>query len=300
MLLCGDVNNKELSEKIAEQTSLEIFYPDVKIFTDGERRVRFTKDVLDKTVIVVKSHGIPTDSSILENLFLLDGLKRSGATKLIGVISYLGYMRADHMFRTGESVPLEIVIKSLETNHLDEIILIDPHSIKIPELFKIPVTTLSAIPIFAEKIKEIIGVVRRDYTIVSPDMGGIRRLDLLSDELGGANKVIINKDRDLETGAISVGISEGKVKGICFIVDDIISSGKTITDSVDVLLKNGASEVYVMATHPVFSPGADNLLSNSKAKKVFVTDTIEISNNNRFENLEVLSVAKIISSSIRL
>lgn len=298
MIICGDVANKGLSEKLAKQTGLELFYPDVKVFADGERRVRFEKEVLDETVLVVKSHGIPTDSNVLETLFLLDALKRSGATKLIGIISYLGYMRADHMFRTGEAVPLEVVIGLLESNHLDEIVIIDPHSIKIPELFKITVHNLSAITVFAKKIKELQGN-NREISIVSPDMGGIRRLDLLSEELGGVNKVIINKDRDLETGSITVRISEGEIKGTCFIVDDIISTGKTIADSVDVLLENGAQEVYIMATHPVFAPGAVELLKNSKAKKVYVTDTIEVSAEDKFENLEVLSVAGLISSSLK-
>ena len=298
MVICGDVANKGLSENLAKLTGFELFYPDVKVFADGEKRVRFEKEVLDETVLVVKSHGIPTDSNVLETLFLLDALKRSGATKLIGIISYLGYMRADHMFRTGEAVPLEVVIGLLESNHLDEIVIIDPHSIKIPELFKITVHNLSAIHVFAKKIKELQGN-NGEISIVSPDMGGIRRLDLLSEELGGVNKVIINKDRDLETGSITVRISEGEIKGTCFIVDDIISTGKTIVDSVDVLLENGAEEVYIMATHPVFAPGASKLLKNSKAKKVYVTDTIEVSEEDKFENLEVLSVADLISQVVK-
>ncbi len=297
MIVCGDILNRGLSEKLAKQTGLELFYPDIKVFADGERRVRFEKEVLDETVLVIKSHGIPTDSNILENLFLLDALKRSGATKLIGVIPYLGYMRADHMFRTGEAVPLEVVIAALQTNHLDEIIIIDPHSIKIPELFKIPVHNLSAIPIFAKKIKELQSN-NGEISIVSPDMGGIRRLDLLSEELGGVNKVIINKDRDLESGSINVRISEGEVRGTCFVVDDMISTGKTIVDSVDVLLESGAEEVYIMATHPVFAPGAADLLKKSKAKKVFVTDSIEVPKEKNFEKLGVLSIADLVAREI--
>lgn len=299
MLLVGDSSNKSLSEKLAKELSVDLFYPDVKIFADGERRVRFEKNVLDETVLVLKSHGRPTDSNILENLFLLDALKRSGATKLIGIIPYLGYMRADHMFRMGEAVPLEVVISALEKNHLDEILIVDPHSIKIPELFKIPVTNLSAIPVFAQKIKEILGATRRDFTIASPDMGGIRRLELLSEELGGVNQVILNKDRDLETGKISVRVHEGKVEGTCFIIDDIISTGKTICDAVDVLLKNGAEEAYIMATHAVFAPGSAKLLSNSSAKKVFVTDSIGIPEENTFEKLEVLSISDLIAGGLQ-
>ncbi len=299
MLLVGDPSNKGLSEKLAKKLSVEFFYPNVKVFADGEKRVRFENKVLDETILVVKSHGIPTDSNILENLFLLDALKRSGATKLIGIIPYLGYMRADHMFRMGEAVPLEVVISALEKNHLDEIVIVDPHSIKIPELFKIPVRNLSAIPLFAKKIKEIAGVTpSQNFTIVSPDMGGIRRLELLSEELNAPNMVVLNKDRDLETGSITVQIHEGEVKGACFIVDDIISTGKTIIDGINVLFKNGAEDVYIMATHPVFAPGAKELLEKSRVKRVFVTDTIEVTKQNMFEKLEVLSIADLIAEAI--
>ncbi len=130
--------------------------------------------------------------------------------------------------------------------------------------------------------------------------GGGRRLKLLEEMLGGGiNQVVINKDRNYESGEIRVAEYEGKIQGKCFIIDDIISTGKTIVQAVDTLVQGGALETYVFATHPVFSENASKLLKNSKAEKIFVTDSIPVSPKKQFEKLEVLSIADLIAKEIQ-
>ncbi|HVZ66723.1 MAG TPA: ribose-phosphate pyrophosphokinase [Patescibacteria group bacterium] len=297
MILVGDLNNPELSEKLSKELNVELIYPDKHIFPDGEMRVRILKEVVDQEVIVLKSHINPVDSSVMETCFLIDVLKRNGAGLVTGIIPYLGYMRADHMFRTGEGVPLEVVISMLENAGLAKAVLVDPHSIRIPELFHVPVVNLSALSVFADKIKAM-NLREGSYTLVTPDMGGIRRIEILSKLLNGAPYATIEKNRDLETGSVEAAKVQGEIKETCFIVDDMISSGGTIIKGLKALQDQGAKNMYVMATHAVFSDNAPALLETSKAKGVFVTDSIPVPPNKKFKKLEIISIAKLLASSL--
>ncbi len=299
MVIVGDSSNKNLSENIASKLGVDVVYPEITVFPDTEQRVRIPKEVSGQRVYLLKSITPPVDSAVMQLTFLVDALIKSGADKVVGVIPYIPYMRADHIFRTGEAVPLEIVINMIQDSHLNEIIIVDPHSIKIPEMFNIPVHDLTALPLFADKIKEVESN-SKNITIVSPDMGGIRRLKILDELLGGnINQVVINKDRNYESGEVKVAEYEGKIQGKCFIIDDIISTGKTVVQAIDTLDQDGTQAVYVFATHPVFSENASELLSKSKAEKIFVTDSIPVPPEKRFAKLEVLSIAELIAAEIK-
>src|SRR3990172_9245460 len=157
MILVGDSSNKDLSESIASNFGIKPVYPEITVFPDTEQRVRIPEEISGQRVYLLKSITPPVDSAVMQLTFLVDALNKNGADKVIGIIPYIPYMRADHMFRTGEAVPLEVVISMIQDSKLNEIIMVDPHSIKIPEMFKIPVHDLSALPMFAQKIKEIVG-----------------------------------------------------------------------------------------------------------------------------------------------
>lgn len=299
MVLFGDEKNKSLSEGLAAALSTSLFYPDITVFPDGERRVRINENVVEKDVVFVKTSSITPnfDSFILETAFLIDSIKRSGADTVTGIIPYLPYSRADHVFRSGEAVPLEVVIHAFEKAGLTKIAFVDPHTIKMQEMFSIEVSNLSALSIFAEKIKEI-GYDPTNSVIVSPDMGGLRRMELLSNMLNNLPFTSIEKDRDYDTGEIKASGIHGEVKKKCFIVDDIISSGRTIVQAVDKLSEQGAEDIYIFATHPILSENAVRLLKGSKAKKIFVTDALPIPEEKTFDKMEVLSLAKLISKNL--
>lgn len=299
MLLVGDLNNRSLSDSLGKELGLDVIYPDKHIFDDGEMRMRIEVPVLDEDVFILKSTSQPVNDNFLELLFTIDALKRSGAHKVTVVIPYLGYSRADHVFREGEAVPLEVIIKSLEANGLDEVILIDPHTIRMSEMFKIPHRMESALPVFAETISEL-GLPPEKISIVSPDMGGIRRVRQLSEMIFGSTYAAINKDRDLESGSIeSTHVGEGEVREICIVTDDIISTGDTMVKAVELCLKEGAKVVYIFATQPVFAHDAHEKLKNCRAERVYVTDAIEVTEEKRFENLEILSLAPQIAKLIK-
>jgi len=173
MLIFSGSSNKSLAKKIAIATDSKIGNLEIHAFPDNENRVRVEEDVLDQDVLVVQSTGITPNLYYMELFLILDSLKRSGARDITLVIPYLGYQRQDHIFRSGEAVSLQVIISILENLGVTKFISFEFHSVKIPEFFKSEVIELSAIPLFADKIKEMN---LEDYVLVSPDMGGIARV----------------------------------------------------------------------------------------------------------------------------
>jgi ribose-phosphate pyrophosphokinase len=291
-------SNILLAGKIAKKLKIELSRLEIHIFPDEEKRIRVIDKVLGEDVVLVQSTSINADKNYMELFFTIDALKRSGAKKVTAVVSYIGYAKQDHIFRTGEAVSMEVIINILEALGVDKLIVFDLHSSRIPELFKIPVLHLSALPIFAKTIKEKHWD-GDETVIVSPDRGGIRRVKILCGLLNNMPYIAIEKNRDLKSGKISMEEIKEVTKKRAIIVDDMISTGATIVKAAYLLSKKGAKEIFVFATHPVFSGNAPKLLQESRVEKVFVTDTIDVSKNKLFPKLEVLSVAEIIAKSIQ-
>ncbi|MBF8250221.1 MAG: Pribosyltran protein [Candidatus Levybacteria bacterium] len=287
-------SNRSLAEKIAQKLGLNLSSLEIYVFPDGEKRVRVLEKVVDEDCVVVQPTSPEPDKSYMELFFIVDALRRSGASRIRAVIPYLGYQRQDHVFRDGEAVSLEVIATLLKWGGVDEVIAFDLHSIKIPEIFKIKLNHLSALPIFAKEVKKM----GKNTVLISPDSGGIRRIKLLSGMLGNMPFAVIRKDRDLATGKVTMSGIEGKVKENAVIVDDMISTGGTIAAASDLLRKKGVKNIYVFATHAVFSDQAPSILDKSSLKKVFVTDTINIPETKRFKKLEILSVAGEIATSL--
>lgn len=318
MKIFSGSSNPQLAEKVAEELKTKVSLLEIHIFPDGEKRIMLQEDVVDKDTVVVQSCSTLADSNYMELFFIIDALKRSGAKSVTAVVPYLGYQRQDHVFRLGEAVSLDVIIKTLEALKLDKLITFDLHSIKIPELFHFPVIHLSALELFAQRIKEIGENQRLDQhksaILVSPDMGGIRRIKILSEMMGprlpsphgeatGGQVpfATLEKDRNLETGKVQIKASEGlKHQKRAIIVDDMISSAGTIAVAADYLEGRGVEEIFVFATHPVFSENASNVLNNLKiVKKVFVTDSVYVSESKQFEKLQVISIAKMIADELQ-
>lgn len=298
MKIFSGSSNKPLAEKTAKELDVEVSLLEISVFPDRERRIRVVNSVVDEKTVVFQPTSTPPDQNYMELFFIADALKRSGASTVTAVIPYLGYERQDHVFRDGEAVSLEVIIKTLERIGVDKLVAFDLHSVKVPELFTIPVLHLSALDLFAQKIKEL--GLTKNSVLVSPDMGGIRRIKMLSESLGNMPYATVEKNRNLETGDISDSSMEGNVNGkTAIIVDDMISTGRTIVAAEKILLKNGVKKVLVFATHAVFSANATELLQNLKAEKVFVTDTIFIPKEKYFDKLEVISVSSIIAQGLR-
>ncbi len=298
MKIFSGTSNRPLAEKIAGNLGLKLSSLEVFVFPDGEKRIRILDKVLREDVVVVQPTSSPTDENYMQMFFIVDALKRSGAKSITAIIPYFGYQRQDHMFRIGEAVSVGVVAKILEAVGVNKLIAVDLHSIKIEEAFNISVIHLSALSIFAKFIKEK-GWNNKSSTLVSPDKGGIRRIKILSKMLNNMQYVTIEKNRDLESGKVSADKINGQIGERVVIVDDMISSGGTIALAAKILKEKGAKEIYVFATHPVFSDKAPKLLQESEVKKVYVTDTILVPEEERFPKLEILSISSLIAENIK-
>lgn len=304
MKIFSGTANQKLGEKIARELKLPLSLPEKFVFPDGEERIRILERVVDEEIILVQPLSPPVNENLIELCFIVDALKRSGAKKVFAVISYLGYQRQDRVFRGGEAVSLMVIIKILESVGIDKILTFDLHSIKIPQFFKIPVVHLSALSLFAQKIKEIFET-DYDLVLVSPDMGGVRRVKIFSRMLNDLSWAAIEKERDLATGAVKVekinlgpGLRSLKNK-TAVIIDDMVSGGGTGVKAAELLKKEGVEKIFVFVTHPVFSQNAPVLLQAAPIEKIYVTDTILISKDKQFPKLEILSVAEIITKEIK-
>ena len=314
MKLFSGSSNRPLAEAIAEAITTKVSPIETMIFPDGERRVKLNTKVIEEDTVVIQSTNTPVDQNYIELFFIIDALKRAGAKSVTAVIPYLGYQRQDHIFRDGEVVSLDVMIRFLESLKVDKVIALDLHSIKIPELFHIPVTHLSALPLFAERIqsKAFNTLVDsdnpddflKDTILVSPDMGGLRRIEQMSKLLDDIPWIATVKDRDLRTGDITIKQFEGPLSTAdlpgkrALILDDMISSGNTVVQSVQLLKDNGVVSCDVFATHAVFSEEAPELLQESSIDRVYVTDTVFIPEEKYFPKLHVLSVAEMISKEL--
>ncbi|OGH11325.1 MAG: hypothetical protein A3B38_00670 [Candidatus Levybacteria bacterium RIFCSPLOWO2_01_FULL_36_13] len=296
-IFCGKAG-KNLGTKVAKKLNLTLSPVEIFVFPDLEKRIRIVENVVNEDCVIIQSASIPPDENYMELFIMIDALKRSGAASIKAVIPYLGYQRQDHIFRDGEAVSLEVIAKILTTLGMGKLITFDLHSIKIPELFSVPVEHLSALPLFAENIKQ--NFENKDFVLVSPDMGGIRRIKEISELLENATFATIEKNRDLGNGEIEDKGLNGNVRGkVAIIVDDMISTGKTLVEGAELLINEGASKVYAYATHPVFARHSDKLLQHSKIERIVVTDTIDIPAYSEFAKLEVLSVADITAKALK-
>lgn len=306
MKIFSGSSNGPLAEKIAEGLRLTLSPLEIHIFPDGEKRVRVVDEVVDENCIVVQSTPPNVNENYIELFFIVDALKRSGAKSVTAVIPYLGYQRQDHVFREGEAVSIEVMVKTLQASGADKIITFDLHSIKIPQFFSIPIAHLSALPLFAEKIRAISeggALSGASPILISPDMGGIRRIKLLSELLGDMPYASIEKDRNLKTGAIrikNIHVAPNiQLKGrFAFIVDDMIASGGTIDKAVNFLKKKGIAKIWIFATHAVFAENAKIILKKIKAEKIYVTNSVFVPKEKQFPKLQILSIARIIIENL--
>ncbi|MEK7605716.1 MAG: ribose-phosphate pyrophosphokinase [Patescibacteria group bacterium] len=297
MKLFSGSSNRPLAEKIAIELKTKVSPSEIFVFPDGERRIQIQDTVVDEDVVIIQPTTPPAEIHYFELFFLADAAKRSGAKSVTAVVPYLGYQRQDHVFRDGEAVSLEVIVNTMQSVSIDKVISFDLHTIKIPEVFSIPMLHLSALPLFAREIQKQ-GWGGLDTVLVSPDMGGIRRIKIISEMLKDMPYVTIEKNRDLATGHVEMEEIRGEITHRVVIVDDMISSGGTIVKAAQALRAKGAKEVYVFVTHPVFSSDAPKILQDSAVDKVYVTDSVFVPKERQFPKLRILSLAPVIAGAL--
>ena len=297
LLLLSGRSHPELTDEIAACLGVEPTPTTLFDFANGEIFVRFLESVRGCDAFVLQSHTAPINHWIMEQLIMVDALKRASAKRITVVAPFFGYARQDKKSRGREPISARLIADLFLTAGADRIMAVDLHTAQIQGFFDGPVDHLFALPILASYIEDKLDTSR--VTVVAPDAGRVRVCERWTDRLG-CPLAIIHKRRDPDV-ANQVKVLEvvGQVEGrTCIIVDDMIDTGSTIVNAVDALFNQGAAQVIVTATHGVLSGPAVDLLKNSKISEVIVTNTLPILNEKRFDKLTVLSIAPLIARAI--
>ncbi|MDX2026869.1 ribose-phosphate diphosphokinase [Microcella sp.] len=286
-----------LAHEVADYLQTDVVHTDARTFANGEIYARYDESVRGCDAFVIQSHAAPINEALMEQLIMVDALKRASAKRITVVAPFYPYARQDKKGRGREPISARLVADLYKAAGADRIMSVDLHAAQIQGFFDGPVDHLFAMPVLLEHFHKLLDP--STLTVVSPDMGRVRVADIWSDKLG-APLAIIHKRRDPRVpNQVSVHDIVGEVEGrVCLIVDDMIDTGRTIVKAAEALKKNGATAVVVAATHAVFSDPAFEILQDVAVDQVVVTDTLPVPEDKRWDRLTVLSIAPLIARAI--
>jgi ribose-phosphate pyrophosphokinase len=298
LMVMGGRAYPELAAEIAESLGIGLTPTTALDFANGEIYVRYQESVRGADTFVIQSHAAPINQWIMEQLLMVDALKRASAKRITVVMPFYGYSRQDKKHKGREPISARLMADLFRAAGAHRLISVDLHTSQIQGFFDGPVDHLFALPLLTRYVGNRVD--RDRLTVVSPDAGRVRVADMWTDRLG-CPLAIVHKRRDPNVpNQVTVHEVVGDVAGrVCVLVDDMIDTAGTITHAADTLFDQGAAEVLVAATHPILSGPAVDRLKNSRISEVVVTNTLPIEEERRFDKLTVLSIAPLIARAIR-
>lgn len=299
LVLISGRAHPQLADDVARELGVELVPTTAYDFANGEIYVRFGESVRGADAFVLQSHTSPINQWIMEQLIMVDALKRASAKTITVILPFYGYSRQDKKHRGREPISARLMADLFKTAGADRLMSVDMHSAQTQGFFDGPVDHLWAMPLLVDYVRTRVDPT--NVAVVSPDAGRIRVAEQWAAKLGGCPLAFIHKTRDITrpNRAVAnrvVGDVEGRT---AILTDDLIDTGGTIAEAVRVCLAAGAKDVIVAATHGVLSPPAAQRLSGSGAREVVVTDTLPIDEEHRFDKLTVLSIAPLLARAIR-
>ncbi|ONK13765.1 ribose-phosphate diphosphokinase [Streptomyces sp. MP131-18] len=297
MLFSGRAH-PELAQEVAGELGVGLVPTKAQDFANGEIYVRFQESVRGADCFLMQSHTAPINKWIMEQLIMIDALKRASARSISVIIPFYGYARQDKKHRGREPISARLMADMLKTAGADRIITMDLHADQVQGYFDGPVDHLFALPLLTEYIAGRVD--RQKLTVVSPDAGRVRVADRWADRLA-APLAIVHKRRDPDVAnQVTVHEVVGDVRGrVCVLVDDMIDTGGTICAAADALFANGAEDVIVAATHGVLSGPAADRLKNSKVSEFIFTNSLPTPRQVSLDKITVLSMAPTIARAVR-
>ncbi|AXI79154.1 ribose-phosphate diphosphokinase [Peterkaempfera bronchialis] len=288
----------ELAREIAEQLGTELVPTKAFDFANGEIYVRFMDSARGADCFVVQSHTAPINQWIMEQLIMIDALKRASARSITAILPFYGYARQDKKHLGREPISARLIADLLRTAGADRLMAVDLHTAQIQGFFNGPVDHLFALPLLADYVATRVPAGR--LTVVSPDAGRVRVADQWSDRLG-APLAIIHKRRDpnVANKVMSAEVVGDVRDRVCVLVDDMIDTAGTICAAADALFDNGAADVIVAATHGVLSGPAADRLKNSRVSEFVFTNTLPTPASLEMDKVTTLSIAPSIAAAIR-
>ncbi|KXB05249.1 hypothetical protein AKJ49_01205 [candidate division MSBL1 archaeon SCGC-AAA382A03] len=292
MLVIGGSASTKLGKKVSNELDCEFASVEKKTFPDGEIYVRISEKVEGEKALVVQSTCYPPNKNYMELFLLLDALNDLNAEKISAFIPYFGYARQDKRFEPGEAVSFKTVAKLIESAGADEIYVMDIHGEKIesgPKVFQIPAFNLTAAPILSKYVAKNYSLEKP--VVLAPDEGAKEWARKAGKSIEADWDFMVKKRHGAKKVEITPRELDVKNRDV-IILDDIISTGGTMTEAIKILKENGAKTVFACCTHPVLSDNALEKIKNAGAREVIGTDTIP-------SEVSKVSVAPVIAESYR-
>ena len=298
MLFSGRAH-PELAEQVAKELDVPVTAQTARDFANGEIFVRFDESVRGSDAFVLQSHPFPLNKWLMEQLLMIDALKRGSAKRITAILPFYPYARQDKKHRGREPISARLVADLYKTAGADRIVTVDLHTDQIQGFFDGPVDHMRAQKLLTGYIAE--NYADDDMVVVSPDSGRVRVAEKWADALGGVPLAFIHKTRDpLVPNQVKSNRVVGDVRGrTCILTDDMIDTGAIIAGAVNLLRQDGAMDVVITVTHGVLSDPAAQRLADCGAREVIVTNTLPIGEEKQFEQLTVLSIAPLLADTSR-
>ncbi len=300
MMVFSGTTHPTLASEIAEHLGLNVSPCKISRFASGEIYVRPEESVRGCDVFVIQTHADPVNESIMEQLVMLDAMKRASAKRITAVVPYYGYSRQDKKGLAREPISAKLVADLLSTAGAQRVVSVDLHSGQIQGYFDFPFDHLTALPILSDYLTNELGLHDEDVVVVAPDAGRIKTAERLREYLHADLAFLYKRRSRHEAHKIEEMAVVGDVDGRpCILVDDMIDTAGTVAKGARALAQQGAGPIYAAATHPVLSGKAVQLLEEAPIEQVVVTNTMPIPEEKQFAKLRVLSIAPLIASALR-
>lgn len=292
-LLFAGSSGRALAAGVAESLGWAVAHSSCERFPDGEVAVDIEQSVRNRHVFLLQSTAPPVNDNLLELLAFADACRRAAARRLIAVVPYFGYARADRRRQQRKPITARLVADLMQTAGIGHVVTVDIHSDAIDGFFRIPLGNLDASPLLADALRPRI---EADTIIVSPDLGRLHATLALGKRLDVA-VAAVHKER-LSGDQVQVHQVMGDVRGrSCILFDDMISTGGTIAAAASALRNAGADRVHtVAATHGVFSPAAAATLRDAGVNNVIVTDTVPA--HRHWPPVQTVSVVPLLAEAM--
>jgi ribose-phosphate pyrophosphokinase len=262
-----------LARRVADAMKTNVLQLEHKVFPDGETYIRFPESVDDERVAVIQSCYPPQNKNLIDLLFILDAAREMGAKEVAAIVPYFAYARQDDRYRSGEAVSAKTSARLIEAAGASHFLTIDVPSNKALQFFRIHSENLTCMNLMGTYLKR--RGLWRPY-VLAPDDGAIPLAKTVSAALQ-TEYAWFEKSRDKVTGAVNTSGKDVDLKGRdAVIVDDVISTGKTIANTAQIAKKQGAERVIAACAHLLLTGNAEQTLKAAGVEETIGTDSIEI------------------------